>query len=63
MREPRPQPTIFFRGVVGRLILIDVAVTLALLGLWYAWFARVNRRKATAVLAWVRRSMSVLAEN
>lgn len=39
---------------MGRLVLIDVVLTSAAMGLWYAWFARHNRRKAAAVLAWVQ---------
>jgi len=39
---------------VGRFILIDVAVALALLSLWYAWFVRYNRRRAGNVLQWVQ---------
>ncbi|MGO8986311.1 MAG: hypothetical protein ACLPHI_07995 [Terriglobales bacterium] len=39
---------------MGRLILIDVVVTLALLFAWYAWFIRYNRRRAATVLRWVQ---------
>ena len=39
---------------MGRFILIDVAVALALLSLWYAWFVRYNRRRAGNVLRWVQ---------
>jgi len=39
---------------VGRFILIDVAVALALLSLWYAWFVHYNRRRASNVLQWVQ---------
>ena len=39
---------------MGRFILIDVAVALALLSLWYAWFVRYNRRRAGNVLQWVQ---------
>jgi len=42
------------RGTVGRFILIDVVVALALLSLWYAWFVRYNRRRASSVLQWVQ---------
>jgi hypothetical protein len=39
---------------VGRFILIDVIVALALLALWYAWFIHYNRRRAADVLRWVQ---------
>jgi hypothetical protein len=39
---------------VGRFILIDVIVASTLLGLWYAWFIRYNRRRAADVLQWVQ---------
>ncbi len=39
---------------MGRFLLIDVAVALALSFLWYGWFARYNRRRAAAVLQWVQ---------
>jgi hypothetical protein len=39
---------------VGRLIIIDVAVALALSLVWYAWFIRYNRRRAGKVLGWVQ---------
>jgi hypothetical protein len=39
---------------VGRFILIDVVVALALSFLWYAWFVRYNRRRAGSVLQWVQ---------
>ncbi len=39
---------------MGRFILIDVAVALALFSLWYAWFVRYNRRRAGNVLQWVQ---------
>jgi len=39
---------------VGRFILIDVAVGLALFFLWYAWFVHYNRRRAGDVLQWVQ---------
>jgi len=39
---------------VGRFILIDVVVASTLLGLWYAWFIRYNRRRAADVLQWVQ---------
>jgi hypothetical protein len=42
------------RGTVGRFILIDVAVALALSFLWYGWFVRYNRRRAAGVLQWVQ---------
>ena len=39
---------------MGRFILIDVVVTVALAGLWYAWFVHYNRRRAGNVLRWVQ---------
>jgi hypothetical protein len=39
---------------VGRLIIIDVVVALALSLVWYAWFIRYNRRRAGKVLQWVQ---------
>lgn len=39
---------------MGRFILIDVAVALALSFVWYAWFVRYNRRRAGNVLQWVQ---------
>jgi hypothetical protein len=39
---------------VGRFILIDVVVGLALCFLWYAWFVHYNRRRAGDVLQWVQ---------
>lgn len=39
---------------MGRLIIIDVAVALALSLAWYAWFIRYNRRRAGKVLQWVQ---------
>ena len=39
---------------MGRFILIDVAVALALSFLWYGWFVRYNRRRAAGVLQWVQ---------
>ncbi len=39
---------------MGRLILIDVAVALALSLVWYASFIRYNRRRAGKVLQWVQ---------
>jgi hypothetical protein len=39
---------------VGRFILIDVVVGLALFFLWYAWFVHYNRRRAGDVLQWVQ---------
>jgi hypothetical protein len=39
---------------VGLLVLIDVAVAVALFFLWYAWFARYNRRRAGNVLQWLQ---------
>jgi len=42
------------RGTVGSFILIDAVVALTLCFLWYAWFARYNRRRAAGVLQWVQ---------
>ncbi len=39
---------------MGRFILIDVVVALTVSFLWYAWFVRYNRRRATGVLQWVQ---------
>jgi hypothetical protein len=39
---------------VGRLLLIDVAGSVAVLGLWYVVFSRYNRKKGAAVLHWVQ---------
>jgi len=39
---------------VGRFILIDAVIALALSLLWYAWFVRYNRRRAGNVLRWVQ---------
>ena len=39
---------------MGRLIIIDVAVALALSLVWYAWFIRYNRRRAGKVVQWVQ---------
>ena len=39
---------------MGRFILIDVVVGLALCFLWYAWFVNYNRRRAGDVLQWVQ---------
>jgi hypothetical protein len=39
---------------VGRLLLIDVAGSVAVLGLWYLVFSRYNRKKGAAVLHWVQ---------
>ena len=39
---------------MGRFILIDVIVALALFACWYAWFIRYNRRRAGDVLKWVQ---------
>ena len=38
---------------MGRFILIDVVMGLALSFFWYAWFVRYNRRRAGKVLRWV----------
>ena len=39
---------------MGRFILIDAAVAIALSLFWYAWFVRYNRRRAGNVLQWVQ---------
>jgi hypothetical protein len=39
---------------VGRFILIDGAVAVALAVIWYAWFVRYNRARAAHVLQWVQ---------
>ncbi|MFZ0799081.1 MAG: hypothetical protein WCA13_00335 [Terriglobales bacterium] len=39
---------------MGRFILIDAGVAIALSFLWYAWFVRYNRRRAGNVLRWVQ---------
>jgi hypothetical protein len=38
---------------VGRLFLIDVVAAAVLVGLWYLFFARYNRRKGARALRWV----------
>jgi hypothetical protein len=39
---------------VGRLLLIDVAGSVAVLGLWYVVFSTYNRKKGEAALRWVQ---------
>jgi hypothetical protein len=39
---------------VGRLLLIDVAGSVAVLGLWYVVFSTYNRKKGDAALRWVQ---------
>jgi len=39
---------------VGRLLLIDVAASVAVLGLWYFVFSTYNRKKGAAALRWVQ---------
>jgi hypothetical protein len=39
---------------VGRLLLIDVAGSVAILGLWYFVFSTYNRKKGVAALGWVQ---------
>jgi hypothetical protein len=39
---------------VGRLLLIDVAGSVTILGLWYLVFSSYNRKKGTAALRWVQ---------
>ena len=41
-------------SVVGRLLLIDVAGSVAVLGLWYLVFSTYNRKKGAAALRWVQ---------
>jgi hypothetical protein len=41
-------------SVVGRLLLIDVATSVAVLGLWYFVFSTYNRKKGAAALRWVQ---------
>jgi len=41
-------------SVVGRLVLIDVASSVAVLGLWYLVFSHYNRKKGAAALRWVQ---------
>jgi hypothetical protein len=41
-------------SVVGRLLLIDVAGSVAVLGLWYFVFSTYNRKKGAAALRWVQ---------
>jgi hypothetical protein len=38
---------------VGRLVLVDVVAAAVLVGLWYFFFARYNRRKGARALRWV----------
>jgi len=47
--------TINIKGsAVGRLLLIDVASSVAVLGLWYLVFSTYNRKKGAAALRWVQ---------
>lgn len=47
--------TMSIRGsVVGRLLLIDVAGSVAVLGLWYFVFSSYNRKKGASALRWVQ---------
>jgi hypothetical protein len=41
-------------SVVGRLLLIDVAGSVAVLGLWYFVFSSYNRKKGALVMRWVQ---------
>jgi len=43
---------------VGRLVLIDALGAVALLGIWYFYFARYNRRRGALVLRWVEAACS-----
>jgi hypothetical protein len=38
---------------VGRFLLIDAALAVGISCLWYGWFARYNRKRASQVLQWV----------
>jgi hypothetical protein len=50
-----PGRTMSIRGsVVGRLLLIDVVASVAVLGLWYFVFSAYNRKKGAAALRWVQ---------
>lgn len=40
------------------LVAIDIAAAAVLVGLWYLWFARANRRRAQQVLQWMRLAFS-----
>jgi hypothetical protein len=42
------------RYAVGRLLLIDVVSSVAVLGLWYIVFSTYNRKKGAAALRWVQ---------
>jgi hypothetical protein len=44
---------LFTEAAVGRFLLIDVAVALALSFLWYACLVSYNRRRAVKILEWV----------
>ncbi len=41
-------------GDMPRLIVIDAIAAIAVLVLWYLWFARTNRHRALVVLKWVQ---------
>jgi hypothetical protein len=41
-------------SVVGRLLLIDAAASVAVLGLWYVVFSTYNRKKGATALRWVQ---------
>jgi hypothetical protein len=43
-------------SVVGRLLLIDVVSSVAILGLWYFVFSTYNRQKGAAALRWVEKA-------
>jgi hypothetical protein len=43
---------------VGRLVLIDALGAVAVLGMWYFYFARYNRRRGALVLRWVEAACS-----
>lgn len=43
---------------MGRFILIDVVAALAASFVWYVWFVRYNRKRASTVLQWVQSACS-----
>ncbi len=47
-----------YRGFVGRLVLIDAVSAVVLLGAWFFYFVRYNRRKGAAALHWVEAACS-----
>jgi hypothetical protein len=53
-RRDRGRTIIIKGSAVGRLLLIDVASSVAVLGLWYLVFSTYNRKKGAAALRWVQ---------